>query len=191
MAGIMANSLFREKSLLQGIVTIADNAGFAGANTLKLDDIGDFKVSFPDGVVLLSDGGVTAYYSKVAVKRRGRYKTTRAGEQMPITGSFSVPLFAFTGDLSEDSQTLMDIADWNPTVPVTFIDTRWTPVNGVTVEKPQCKLRFTLKGLTHGESKDHNLDLTQVELKISSLEEAAETGKVMVDFEAWAVLNKD
>ncbi len=130
------------KTKRDGLITVADNAGFGGANVLDVTkEIGNFTVT-------------TANPQRNNFLDRGRLDgSVRYGDDVPAAGSFSHYFRdAFDGAVA----TLFDVWNWDG-AGSSYVDANWVSTGGANAEVPTADLRYTIEGSDHGDGADHTL----------------------------------
>jgi hypothetical protein len=132
------------KTKRDGLISICDDSGFAGSNTLDLAfEPGDFSMNAPQE-------------NRLNFLDRGRLvSSVRYGDDQALTGSFSV-YFRDTTDAA--AATLMDILNQSG-----YVSTApWVGTLGANAEVFTCDLRLTIEGTDHGDAADHTITITDV-----------------------------
>jgi len=128
-----------------GLLSIADNAGFGGANTIDIaHEPGDFSMSAPQE-------------TRLDFLDRGRLVSqSRFGDDQALSGTFS----AYWRDASDAGvATLFDILNWSG-----YVGSNWTSTLGVNSEIRAIDLRLTISGSDHGDGGDHTITITDCSL---------------------------
>lgn len=183
----MSNAYTVTKTINDGQLLFYDNSGAGGANILDEDSalqIGDLSITLPKFVMDKITGDLVGA-DVVDIKRRNRFVQSRRGEEQPAEGTFTCHLANFTGDATIDNASILDLAMWK-SGGATAVDS-WVPTNGASAEVAQFGLRFRMEGTSHGESKDHDLVFTKVQVKVDSITEAADGNTVSCSFRAWGL----
>ena len=133
------------KTKRDGLLSLADNAGFGGANTLDLAyEPGDWQMNAPQE-------------TRVDFLDRGRLvSSTRYGDDQALNGSFS-NCFRDATDASE--ATMFDILNQSG-----YVGANWTSTLGANAEVFTVDLRLTIEGSDHGDGADHTITVTDVSL---------------------------
>jgi len=128
-----------------GLISLADNSGFGGANTLDIAyEPGDFSMNAPQE-------------SRNNFLDRGRLvSSVRYGDDQPLTGSFS----AYFRDATDAGvATLFDVLNQSG-----FAGSNWVSTLGANAEVFAVDLRLTIEGSDHGDGADHTVTITDVSL---------------------------
>ncbi len=139
------------KTKRDGIISIADNSGFAGGNVLTVAyEPGDFAFT-------------VAKTTRNDFLDRGRLTpSVRFGDDQPVTGTFSA-YFREATDAAVD--TLMDLLNESGNVDSTYVSTL-----GANAEVFACDVRLTIEGTDHGDGADHTITITDCSFDYSFAE---------------------
>ena len=140
------------KTKRDGLISICDDAGFAGANSFDVSaEPGDFSISAPKE-------------TRLNFLDRGRLvSSVRYGDDQPLTGSFSV---YFRDATDSSAVTLMDILNKTGVV----ASAPWVPTLGASSEVFTCDLRLTIEGTDHGDAGDSTITITDCSFDYSVAE---------------------
>lgn len=148
------------KTKRDGLITLADDAGFAGANLLNItNEPGDFSMTAPQE-------GRNNFLD------RGRLvSSVRYGDDQPLTGSFS----SYFRDTTDSGvATLFDILNQSG-----FVSTApWVSTLGANAEVFAVDLRLTIEGSDHGDGADMTITITDVSLDYAFAEGDPDTTSV-------------
>jgi len=148
------------KTKRDGLISLADAAGFGGSNTIDLSaEPGDFTMS-------------ATQESRLDFLDRGRLVTsTRYGDDTGLSGSFS----AYWRDATDAGvATLFDILNQSG-----YVSTApWVSTIGATAEVFALDLRLSIEGSDHGDGADHTITITDCSFDYSFAEGDPDTTSV-------------
>lgn len=139
------------KTKRDGLISLADNSGFGGANTLDINaEPGDFSMT-------------AAQESRLDFLDRGRLVTSiRYGDDTGLTGSFST---YWRDSTDAGVATLFDVLNQSG-----YTASNWVSTLGATRDEFLVDLRLSIEGSDHGDGSDHTITITDVSLDYSFTE---------------------
>lgn len=148
------------KTKRDGVISICDAAGFAGANTIDVSaEPGDFTFA-------------AAQETRLNFLDRGRLvSAARYGDDQPLSGSFS----AYFRDASDAAvATLFDVLNQSGLVATA----PWASTLGASAEVFAVDIRLGIEGSDHGDGADHSITLSSCSLDYSFAEGEPNTTSV-------------
>ncbi len=147
------------KTRRDGLISIADNSGFGGGQTLDISaEPGDFQMNAPQE-------------SRVDFLDRGRLVTSvRHDEDQGLNGTFS----SYWRDATDAAaSTLFDILNQTG-----WVLANWVSTLGANGEVFTVDLRLTIEGSDHGDGADHTITVTDCSLDYGFAEGVPNTTSV-------------
>jgi hypothetical protein len=134
-----------------GLISICDNAGFGGANTLDLQhEPGDFAMT-------------AGQETRNNFLDRGRLvSSVRYGDDQALTGSFS---HYFRDATDAGVATMFDILNQSG-----YVGANWTSTLGASAEVFALDLRLSIEGSDHGDGADHTITIQDCSFDYSMTE---------------------